>query len=62
MPRDLLKRARRFGWLHLAVRITMGLDELKSPERGLWHMICGRSPFLAGRPSDLSNCERLTLE
>jgi hypothetical protein len=35
MPRDSLKRARRFGWLHLAVGITMGLEELKSRERGL---------------------------
>ena len=37
MPRDSFKRARRFGWLHLAVGITMGLEELKSRERGLWH-------------------------
>src|SRR5260370_287531 len=30
MPCDSFKRSRSFGWLHLAVGITMGLDELKS--------------------------------
>ena len=36
MPSDSFKRARRFGWLHLAVRITMGLDELKDREPDQW--------------------------
>ena len=31
MPRDSLKRARRFGWLHLAVRTTMGHRRVEKP-------------------------------
>jgi len=30
------KRARRFSWRHLVVRITMGLDELKDREPDQW--------------------------